>query len=121
MAEFLIFAKEGKADPAEGFQKYDIVAVAEDGHAWGREECLEHFVVVSIPGWSVEQAKIYTVGIEEEMPGSDPEMPETIIKAVRKYFVNFDAALRADVLEEIRNSDWYVPIIVPSDIQEKTI
>jgi len=94
MAEFLIFAKEGKADPAEGFQKYDIIAVGEDGHAWGREECLDRFVVVRIPGMTTEAARKYTESIVEVSPGSDPEMPETKVRAVRKYQIKYEKYLR---------------------------
>lgn len=40
-------------------KKGDIVVIRPDGWTWGREECLPRFIVVKIPGLSVEDAKKY--------------------------------------------------------------
>ena len=65
MAEFLIKAisvihDDPEKDKRGCYKRGDIVVVMPDGHIWGREETLPKFVVVKIPGLTVETAQKYT-------------------------------------------------------------
>ena len=62
MAELLVKAVSAvHADPVKdlrgSYKRGDIVVVMPDGHAWGLQERLPTFVVVRIPGVTVEQAR----------------------------------------------------------------
>jgi hypothetical protein len=50
----------------------DIVVVRPDGWEWGREECLPNFVVIKLPGVSIEEAKVY----EQNLTGEKEEEKE---------------------------------------------
>ena len=57
----------------------DVVVVRPDGWPWGKCECLPDFVVVKIPGMSVDEAKKY----EEKLTETVGEEIKTI--RYRKY------------------------------------
>ena len=64
MAEFLIKAISAThpnpdKDRSGCYKRGDIVVVMPDGHKWGNAECLPTFVIVKIPGLSVETAMKY--------------------------------------------------------------
>lgn len=68
MAEILIKAVDAThSDPEKDavgcYKRGDMVVVAPDGHVWGKEEGLPKFVVVKVPGLSVEKARDF---IEEQ-------------------------------------------------------
>jgi len=58
----------------------DIIVVRPDGWEWGKEECLPTFIVVKIPGITVEAVKLYEQSL---MDTNDPQHP--ILLKVRKY------------------------------------
>jgi len=58
----------------------DIVVVRPDGWVWGAEECLPTFIVVKLPGVSVETVKLWEEALYDM---TDPEKP-VMLKA-RKY------------------------------------
>jgi hypothetical protein len=83
MAELLVKAKAHWMDsfpqatidamtPAErrGFESRsrigDIIVVRPDGWVWGSEECLPNFVVVKVPGVSVEDVKHYEDVLQQD-------------------------------------------------------
>ena len=64
MAEFLIKAisathADTNKDKRVCYKRGDIVTIMPDGHVWGKEEGLPKFVVVKIPGLTVDAAKKY--------------------------------------------------------------
>lgn len=73
MAELLIRAED--PDVAGGYEKGDIVIVAEDGREWGRLEGPPKFVRVNVPGVSVATATSYVerwvAGLETTVLHSD--------------------------------------------------
>jgi hypothetical protein len=75
MAEFLIKAIDAThSDPEKDkrgcYKRGDFVVVMPDGHEWGKEERLPKFVVVKIPGLSVETAKKYILSHDEPRPAT---------------------------------------------------
>lgn len=79
MAEFLIKAIDtAHSDPEKDkrgcYKRGDFVVVMPNGHEWGKEEGLPKFVVVKIPGLSVEAAKKY-IQSEEGEPDADGNRP----------------------------------------------
>lgn len=56
-AELLVQAKDSPHET--GAKKGDIIVVRPDGWEWGKEECLPNYIVVKMPGVSVEEAKKY--------------------------------------------------------------
>lgn len=64
MAELLVKAVDAThPDPAKDargcYKRGDVVCVQPDGHEWGRLEGLPRFVVVKVPGVSVDQAEAH--------------------------------------------------------------
>lgn len=69
-------------------KKGDIIVVRPDGWTWGREECLPRFIVIKIPGLSVEDAKKYEEpllitpaagAVRAEYKGRKYALPESLI------------------------------------------
>lgn len=82
MAELLICARDAThADPDVDrracYKRGDPVTVQPDGHPWGRKEGLPRFMVVKVPGVSVEQMR----GLIEEQSEDDDgaAAPEVLI------------------------------------------
>lgn len=67
------------------YKKGDIVVVMEDGHRWGKKEGPPNFVIVKIPGVSVEAARKY---IEAHTDTADPLNPVALAR--RKYTIRVD-------------------------------
>lgn len=53
----------------------DIVIVKPDDWVWGGEECLPNFVIVKLPGVSVEEVNNY---MESLMDNTDPNNPKML-------------------------------------------
>lgn len=70
MAEILIKAIDASnSDPvqdAKCYKRGHPVVVMEDGHFWGREEGLPKFVVIKIPGVSIEIARKFIDRVEDD-------------------------------------------------------
>ena len=103
MAEFLIKAQDAtnpdpKTDASGCYKRGDIVVAMPDGHQWGKAEGLPKFVVVKIPGVSVEAAKKY---IESHTDDSDPANVVTLIR--RKYRIRVDD-VPAAILSQLRDT-----------------
>lgn len=121
MAELLVKAIDGtNPDPAGDalcYKSGDIVVVAADGHLWGRRECLPDFLVVRIPGVSVEEAGQYLAPVYLA-PAVEPVM---VVR--RRFRLNYLAAIAAtlgpDGVAIITAADWLVPEISESYIEEK--
>jgi len=47
------------------------VVVMPDSHTWGREECLPKFVIIKIPGVSVDKVRKYLEPEREDTPNAD--------------------------------------------------
>jgi len=60
----------------------DIIVIRPDGWVWGGEECLPRFIVVKLPGVTMEAAKLWEESLYDR---TDPEHP--IMLKVRKYAV----------------------------------
>lgn len=66
----------------------DIIVVKPDGWPWGKEECLPTFVVVKLPGVSVDDVKHYEEVLLESKDAKNPvilkrrkyRIPETYVK-----------------------------------------
>ncbi len=98
MAEFLIKAidvthLDPVKDKAGCYKRGDIVVVKLDGWQWGKLEGPPKFVIVKIPGMTVEEAQKY---IESEKDTSDPENPVVLTR--RKFKFHID-----DTPPEIKN------------------
>ena len=78
----------------------DIIVVREDGWVWGNEECLPNFIVVKLPGLSVEESKIYEESLMLQDGLDENNEPNMYMTKVRKYQVPL-ATVQAQVdLEE---------------------
>lgn len=91
MAELLIKAIDAihsnkDKDRRGCYKRGDVVVVMPDGHEWGKEECFPKFVVVKIPGLSVEAGKKYT---ESDYDLSDPKGERVLTR--RKYKLKLDS------------------------------
>lgn len=97
-AELLVMAESGSH--WSHAKKGDVVAVREDGHKWGKKECLPLFVVVKVPDMTVEEARIYeeqlTEEVEEEFEGETFTRQEVIRD--RKY------SLPETLIDEVKTS-----------------
>lgn len=76
MAELLIKATDAfNADPIKDkagcYKRGDVVVVMNDGWPWGKSEGPPKFVIVKIPGMTVEEAQKY---IESEKDAPDSEV-----------------------------------------------
>jgi hypothetical protein len=97
MAEFLVKARDPIDLPKDEekrnrcYRRGDIVVVMPDGHEWGKEERLPKFMVVKIPGLSVETAKKYIISAYEDTGIVDQDN-HPIMKMVqrRKYRILLD-------------------------------
>lgn len=98
MAEFLIKTIDANhsnpvKDKAGCYKRGDVVVVMPDGWQWGRLEGPPKFVIVKIPGMTVEAAQKY---IESENDTIDPETPVVLTR--RKYKFHID-----DIPSEIKD------------------
>ncbi len=98
MAEFLIKAIDANhlnpvKDKSGCYKRGDVVVVHPDGHEWGKSEGPPKFVIVKIPGMTVEEAQKY---VKSEGDAPDPENPITLTR--RKYKFHID-----DISEEVKN------------------
>lgn len=119
MAELLVKSIDAThPDPAVDrvgcYKIGDIVAVQPDGHPWGGCECLPTFLVVRIPGLSLEDALRYTEPRVLSVTADGPEIIER-----RRFKLDFLTALGPDQIAEIAGADWLVPSVSESVIEEK--
>ena len=63
MAELLLYFKPAEVDPTapnDPVRRFgDIVHVLPDGSQWGRQECLDDFLVIRVEGLACEEAWQY--------------------------------------------------------------
>ncbi|HHL39622.1 MAG TPA: hypothetical protein ENJ37_03880 [Deltaproteobacteria bacterium] len=121
MAEFLIKAVDAShPDPAKDrtgcYKRGDVVAVAPDGHRWGRDEALPKFLVVRVPGLPVERARRYTEPLYDPLDAS----PESRVMRRRRYRFDFMRRLGAGMMDAVGKSEWLVPEISEAFIEDKT-
>lgn len=119
MAELLVKAVDAvhpdpDVDRVGCYKAGDIVAVQPDGHHWGSCECLPAFIVVRIPGVSVDDARRYT---EPRTITVTPDGPEIIER--RRFRLDCLATLGEAQIAEIAAADWLVPNVSESVIEEK--
>jgi hypothetical protein len=112
MAEFLIKAIDAThSDPIKdksgSYKRGDVVVVMPDGWPWGRLEGPPKFVIVKIPGMSVEAAQKY---IDSEKDISIPENPRTLTR--RKYKFHID-----DITLEVKSELDSKGTVVMTEIQ----
>lgn len=84
MCEILVAARNLDS----GYRRGDPITVQRNGHPWGREEGLPNFVVVKIPGLSVERAKEFVdPGFWEPAEFGDPEFnaPDVEDRRVKRH------------------------------------
>ena len=84
MAELLVkLLSATNPDPVKDargcYKRGDVVDVRPDGFKWGREECPPRFVVVCIPGSSVEESRKY-LEPEIEEKAVDGEQVKTMAR-----------------------------------------
>lgn len=109
MAEFLIKAIDAThSDPEKDkrgcYKRGDFVVVMPDGHEWGKEERLPKFVVVKIPGLSVETAKKYILSHDEPRPAtriwSKLDWDEALISGEYQEFLSLPSVVSQSTGQE---------------------
>jgi len=96
MAEFLIkLIDHTHSDPLkdsrECYKRGDVVVVMPDSHIWGKEEGYPKFLVVKIPGMSIETGRKY---IEQQIQGDvmGETLDPSVVTRCRKYNVLLNSA-----------------------------
>jgi len=79
----------------------DIIVVRPDGWKWGKEECLPNFIVVKVPGMTIEEAKKYEEQLTE-MVDKDGKVVTKPTEAELKELVKDKAWVEADKAKQIR-------------------
>lgn len=89
MAELLVLARDRKG---YSYDRGDVIDIKPDGHEWGTEEGPPKFVIIEMPGRSVESLRHLMESEEEE----DEEGLRDVIKLRRRGLrkAEVDAALR---------------------------
>lgn len=87
--ELLVQAKDSPYET--GAKKGDIIVVRPDGWEWGKEEGLPNYIVVKMPGVSVEEAKVYEQPLykTETVTIDSKSVEQEVVAKKRKY--NIDA------------------------------
>lgn len=107
MAEFLLKSGPGSDGIADG----DIIHAEPDGSPWPwARACWPSFVVVRVVGMSLDVAMSY-VGPRTDAEGN------TIRKA--RAGIRYMEHVSPDDLTAIQFSNWFVPIVQPSAIEER--
>ena len=89
-AEFLVIQKSGSHYTHA--KANDIIAIKEDGHKWGKKECLPLFKVIKKPGMTLDEAKKYEESLMEEVDVvvDSKTVKETKVVRDRKYYFDGD-------------------------------
>ena len=113
MAELLVKAKahwmdslkQDEIDKMSNMQKEqynsrsqigDVIVVRPDGWVWGKEECLPNFIVVKVPGMTIEEAKKHEEQLVEYVDKDGKVVPKSMdsdsqircrVLKVRKYAI----------------------------------
>ena len=114
MAELLLYFKPAEVDPTapnDPVRRFgDIVHVLPDGSQWGRQECLDDFLVIRVEGLACEEALQYTGPLLRETLVDG--RPGVEIAAPSRYILDM-AALDYDDVALAYVSDWHVPVVSP--------
>jgi hypothetical protein len=98
-------------------QKGDIIVVRPDNWAWGREECLPHFIVVKVHGDSAD-FKYLEESISERFIDDTGRLQNSIVRHRKNYIdvVDVDA-----VKEEVRDFEEITPVQLNAEIKIKAV
>lgn len=104
MAEFLIKAidahhPDSKIDLAGCYKTGDVILAQPDGWSWGKEECLPKFIILKVPGMTVESAQEYLKSYTELEPNDLVEE----VKVRRAQKINMSSLGIKDSIAEIQD------------------
>ena len=113
-AELLVKARANSASTEVG----DVIAVRPDGWGWGNQERLPYYIVIKMPGVSVEEAQKYETPLMNDK--------NEIVK-FRKYTITLDVVstakteLKSDVSIASKNIETFKSSIIERKIDAEVI